>query len=347
MAHEIMNNEMFSVRLAPWHKQGTVLDNPPTTREAIRAAGLDWTVEMLPNYIHEDSVVRDAAAFEIGGSDSYVTAHATGAFSTVRWNDDGPYILGTVSDQYKVVQNEEAFQVFDEILLPAGYEYETAGAIKGGKKVWIMAKAPDAFTVANGDQIRKYLLLVTSHDGSAQVRFFPTAVRVVCNNTLQWALSGASEGFAIPHKGDVQNKMHLAANLLRRAEGEFTHAKAMFDLMTEHRMTELQVIKFWESIVPDLTKRNDPELKRNVWKPMFEALAEGFHFGRGNRGETLWDAYNAVTEYVDHRRNTSSERVVEYAMFGSGSRIKIAAFDQAVTLIRKGPVNEAAFIGVN
>lgn len=346
MAHEIMNGEMFSVRLTPWHKQGTVLDNPPTTREAIRAAKLDWEVDMLPNFIQKQQY-SDLSRNGIPVAQTpLVDLHATGSFSTVRWTDDGPYILGTVSDQYKVVQNEEAFQVFDEILLPAGYEYETAGAIKGGKKVWIMAKAPDAFTVANGDQIRKYLLLVTSHDGSAQVRFFPTAVRVVCNNTLQWALEGASDGFAIPHKGDVHNKMQLAANLLQRAEGEFTHAKAMFDLMTEHRMTELQVIKFWESIVPELTKRNDPELKRNVWKPMFEALAEGFHFGRGNRGETLWDAYNAVTEYVDHRRGTAAERVVEYAMFGGGSKVKIAAFDKAVALVKKGPV-ESAFVGMN
>jgi phage/plasmid-like protein (TIGR03299 family) len=334
MAHEIMNGEMFSVRLAPWHKQGVVLNAPPTTREAIKAAGLNWTVEMLPNFIHEHTDTMG------------MLHHATGSFSTVRWTEEGPYILGTVSDQYRVVQNEEAFQVFDEILLPAGYEYETAGAIKGGKKVWIMAKAPDAFSVANGDEIRKYLLLVTSHDGSAQVRFFPTAVRVVCNNTLQWALSGASEGFAIPHKGDVQNKMHLAANLLRRAEGEFTHAKAMFDLMTEHRMTELQVIRYWESIVPELKRRNE-DSKRNVWKPMFEALAEGFHFGRGNRGETLWDAYNAVTEYVDHRRRTGETRIVEYAMFGGGSKMKIAAFDKAVDLVQSARTDTPVFMGVN
>lgn len=339
MAHEIMNNEMFSVRATPWHKQGTVLDNPPSTAEAITAAKLDWPVEMMQNFI-------DLSRSDIPSARTEVNLHATGSYSTVRWTDNGPLVLGTVSEQYRVVQNAEAFRVFDEILLPAGYQYETAGAIKGGKKVWIMAKAPVSFRVQNGDEIRKYLLLVTSHDGSAQVRFFPTAVRVVCNNTLQWALTGASDGFAIPHKGDVQQKMHLAARLLERAEGEFIHARAMFDLMIEHRMTELQVIKFWESIVPDLRKRNDPEVKRNVWKPMFEALAEGFHYGRGNRGETLWDAYNAVTEYIDHRRGTASERIVEYSMFGGGSKIKLAAFDHAVAIVKAAPAS-MTFMGTN
>ncbi len=335
MAHEIMNGEMFSVRATPWHKQGVVLDNPPSTAEAIKAAGLNWTVEMLPNFIHEQTDTMG------------MMHYATGLFSTVRWTETGPLILGTVSDQYRVVQNEEAFRVFDEVLLPAGYQYETAGAIKGGKKVWIMAVAPESFRVTNGDEIRKYLLLVTSHDGTAQVRFFPTAVRVVCNNTLQWALRGASDGFAIPHKGEPVRKIDLAARLIEKAEGEFIHAKAMFDLMTEHRMTEMQVIKFWESVVPDLKKRNDPEIKRNVWKPMFEALAEGFHYGRGNRGETLWDAYNAVTEYVDHRRGTAHERIVEYAMFGNGAKVKIAAFEKATDLVKAERENAPVFLGVN
>ena len=315
MAHEIENNEMFSVRETPWHKQGVVLDNPPSTIEAIRAAKLDFLVEKVPTVLHPTHA-----------QDLIETGH----YATVRWDGDGnPIILGNVSERYTVIQNEKAFEVFDRVLLPEGYTYTTAGAIKRGKKVWILAEAPEHMTVGD-DKVMKYVLLVTSHDGTMNHRLMPTAIRVVCNNTLTWALQrGTEDGFSIRHTGNAEDKLNLAADALKWAEGDFNEARDIWSRMYELRIEPAAAIHYFERVMPELKKRGDSP----TWRKYFDAIADSFMYGPGNRGETLWHAYQAITEYVDHRRNTAPERAVDYAIFGRGGKIKRDALSVAHEII--------------
>ena len=39
---------MFSVREVPWHGLGTIVEEAPTSKEAIELAGLNWKVESKP-----------------------------------------------------------------------------------------------------------------------------------------------------------------------------------------------------------------------------------------------------------------------------------------------------------
>ena len=97
--------------------------------------------------------------------------------------------MGVVSDRYRIVQNEEAFQFTDD-LLGEGVTYETAGSLQGGKKVWMLAKLPEKYIIA-GDEVTPYLVFFHSHDGSSGVKVAMTPVRVVCQNTLNLALGTA------------------------------------------------------------------------------------------------------------------------------------------------------------
>lgn len=336
MAHEIENNMMFSVRQTPWHRQGTVLNNPPTTEEAIKHAKLDWIVYKEPLYLV--STPSDGQGQDITPTDF---------FAMVRYDETGtPIPLGQVSDRYTPVQNVRAFSVFDRLMKDNGYIYETAGATRNGRKIWILAKAPRNETVGN-DRVDKYVLLVTSHDGSMNLRLLPTAVRVVCNNTMTIALQrGSDEGFNIRHTGDIDVKLKMAEDALGLADMSFAKALDIWNFMVDAPITQVEAMRYFEKVVPQLKKRHDDS---KAWKRAFEVIGESFLYGRGNKGETLWHAYNALTEWVDHLKGVDQSRIVDYATFGEGARIKRDALSVASEIIAERIFEPASspFIGVN
>ena len=162
-------DSMMYVGETPWHTLGNKLNKPPTTEEALREAGLNWNVRKMPTFYKKE----------------WVGTKPTGHYVTVR--SDTEEVLGHVSERYEVLQNKEAMEPFN-VLLDHGFELETAGAIEGGKKVWVLAKSPQEFLVGD-DKIQPYAFLYTSHDGSAGNSFRDTAVRIVCKNTLDIALA--------------------------------------------------------------------------------------------------------------------------------------------------------------
>ena len=186
---------MFSVRETPWHGLGRIVMEAPASREALELAGLDWQVESRNIYSGNGAVI-------------------SGYRANVRSTDDA--VLGVVSDRYRIVQNEEAFQFTDD-LLGEGVTYETAGSLQGGKKVWMLAKLPEKYIIA-GDEVTPYLVFFNSHDGSSGVKVAMTPVRVVCQNTLNLALSTAKRSWSAIHVGDIRGKLEDAENTLLYAD---------------------------------------------------------------------------------------------------------------------------------
>ena len=150
---------MFYVRQKPWHGLGVRVEEAPTSIDALVLAGLDWQVIQKNVYTQDGYIIP-------------------GYKANVRSTDDSA--LGIVSDKYKVVQNEEAFQFTDD-LLGEGVTYETAGSLQGGRKVWMLAKMPQRYIIS-GDEITPYLVVMNSHDGSSGIKVAMTLVRIVCAN---------------------------------------------------------------------------------------------------------------------------------------------------------------------
>ena len=178
---------MFYVRETPWHGLGTRVMEAPSSEDALELAGLNWKVRQEPIYTDNNLLIP-------------------GYKANVRDLDDK--VLGVVTDRYKVVQNDEAF-AFADGLLGEGVRYETAGALLDGRKVWILARMPREFII-NGEQISPYLVFSNTHDGSGAIKVAVTPIRVVCNNTLNLALSTAKRSWSMVHTGDVQGKMEEA-----------------------------------------------------------------------------------------------------------------------------------------
>ena len=185
---------MMYTREKPWHGLGTKVMEAPTSADAIRLAGLNWTVEPKPVYDGEGTPIP-------------------GWVANTR-SSDGK-VLGLVTTRYKVVQNADAFS-FTDHLIGGDVRYETAGSLREGKQVWLLAKMPSAKVA--GDEVEPYLCFTNTHDGTGAVRVCMTPVRVVCNNTLNLALSSAMRSWSMIHTGDIEGKISEARQTLELAQ---------------------------------------------------------------------------------------------------------------------------------
>lgn len=184
---------MFYVREKPWHGLGTMVMEAPNSKEAIKLAGLDW--EVIPEPV-----------MSIRGT------KIEGYVNNVRSSDKKT--LGIVSDRYKVVQNSEAF-AFTDSLIGGDVRYETAGSLKGGKQIWLLAKMPAAKVA--GDEVEPYLCFSNTHDGTGAVKVCMTPIRVVCNNTLNLAMREAKRSWSVVHTGNIGAKLTEARHTLELA----------------------------------------------------------------------------------------------------------------------------------
>lgn len=278
MSHNVTS--MFSVREVPWHGLGKIIQDAVTSESAIKEAGLDWEVTQIPLYYMHNQKLNEA--------ENYV--------ANVR-SDTGT-ALGVVTSKYRVVQNSEAF-AFTDMLLGYDVYYETAGALNGGKMVWLLAKMPSIYMV--GDVVDPYLVFTNAHDGKSAIRAAITPIRVVCNNTLNLALSKASRSWSIRHMGDIKSKIHEAQNTLGLANQYMLNLGKTADDLVSQKINKAYVDKTVEFLFPiddDDTKRrkqNQEEAREDiVWR--LENAPDIANFR-----DTKWGLINAITDSSAHK----------------------------------------------
>ncbi len=268
---------MFSVREKPWHGLGTVVMEAPTSADALRIAGLDWNVLQEPVYTEFGELIE-------------------GYRANVR--DADRKVLGVVSDRYKVVQNVEAFSFTDE-LLGKGVRYETAGSLQEGKKVWLLARLPREYIIA-GERISPYLVFSNTHDGSGSVKVAVTPVRVVCNNTLNLALSTAKRSFSMMHTGNVQDKIQEAKDTLFMAEEYMDCLGIEFEQLRRQKITDMQAREYIEQLLPmeeeptAVQRKNVMRLREDMMKRYYDAP------DLQKVGNNAYRFINAVSDFATH-----------------------------------------------
>lgn len=232
---------MFYTRKAPWHGLGVRVEEAPESKEALIQAGLDWKVEQTDVY---------AASGE----------RILGYKANIR--DIDRSVLGIVGDRYKIVQNEEAF-AFTDGLLGEGVKYETAGSLAGGKIVWMLAKIPEKYIIS-GDAIEPYLVFCNSHDGSGAIRVAMTPVRVVCQNTLNLALKGASRVWSARHTENVMSRMDEARETLQLANAYMSQLGRSINELQAKKLTDKKVLAMIDSLYPVSEDLSEMQKKNNL-----------------------------------------------------------------------------------
>ena len=268
---------MFYVRKAPWHGLGTRVNEALASKEALRIAGLDWRVLQEPIYTGMDERVE-------------------GYKANIR--DSDRKVLGVVTDRYKVIQNEEASAFTDE-LLGEGVRYETAGSLQGGKKVWLLAHMPHEYIIT-GERISPYLLFSNTHDGSGAIRVALTPIRVVCQNTLNLALSTAKRSWSMIHTGDVHQKIDEAKDTLFRAEKYMDELGKEVEALQMKKLTDKKVMDYIEILLP-VEDGSTPQQVRNMKRLQDDLKVR--YFDAPDLQDTGKNAYrfiNAVSDFATH-----------------------------------------------
>lgn len=232
---------MFFVRTPCWHGLGVRVEEAPSSADAIRLAGLDWEVQSQPIYLGDGTEIE-------------------GAYANVRSSDNKT--LGIVGDRYKIVQNSEAF-AFTDALLGEGVKYETAGSLKDGKVIWLLAKMPEEYIIL-GDKVDSYVVFTNTHDGSGAIKVATTPIRVVCNNTLNMALRSAKRTWTARHTNSISGRLDDAANTFKFADLYMKETQHTFEDLYKVKMNDVSLIRTLNDLVPispDMSQKQEENAK--------------------------------------------------------------------------------------
>lgn len=320
MAHNINFNDQtgkhsfFSVKEKVWHGLGQIVSDYPTSAEAIKYAGLDFEVVKSPN-IHR---------FPDGA-----TKVSSNSFFTFR-NDNYEVLGDKLGAEYEVVQNVEAFSFFDAIVGGRdGILYETAGALGKGERIFITAKLPDYIRVGYDDLIEKYLFLTTSHDGSGSITAAFTPIRIVCNNTLNVALSNMSNCIKIRHTQGAQDKLRQAHKVLGISNSLSEELSQIFNHWAKVRITDKAVLNLIQQAMAPSKEvlQNVLGGKEDEHSTYFKNLCEKvqeYAFTSPTQQTvttkgTLFGAFNAITGYFQNVKEFKDEESkLKSIQFGTG-----------------------------
>jgi len=310
-----------------WHNLGQVVDKAMTAAEAIELANLDY--EVYKTTIHP--LIENGDASESGDA-------IEDRFAIMR-KDNNAY-LGLVGSRYEIVQNRDAFGFFDAIIDSSEAIFETAGALGKGERIFVTAKLPEDMLVG-GEVCNKYILLTNSHNGTSSIIASMTAIRVVCNNTLQAALLDCSNKVTIHHRAGAKERLAEAHKVMNIASSYMNEVEQIFNQMAETKINDDQLKKYIMDVMkPNTngkTKEEEEEIstrfKNQVDSIHGFALSHPTQLTDATKG-TVWGAYNSISGYYNYIANfKTDEEKFKSQMFGNGNMRINKAFENSLALI--------------
>jgi len=333
MAHNLNYNDttgrhsFFSVKEKPWHGLGQIVEGYPTSAEAIKLAGLDYKVEKRKLFTCTSKNQNGDPDCDIITPEIEVPNY----YATLR--TDTKQVLGVVGRDYEVVQNVDAFSFFDAIVGGDGIQYETAGALGKGERIFITAKLPDYIKVGREDLIEQYLFLTTSHDGFGSITAAFTPVRIVCNNTLNAAFKNCSSAVKIRHTSSAKDRLEQAHKVMGISNRLAEYLETAFTQWSKIKITDREVKKLIQlamapnkEVLQSLRSGKQDELSThytNICDAAYEyALSNPSQQLETTKG-TLFGAYNAVTGYFQNvKEYKTSENKLKSLLLGGTAQIR-------------------------
>lgn len=336
------NVQTYIGREAAWHALGTVTGKYQTWAEILAHGGLDFDV--FKSQLH-DGLGRPVEAW-----------------GTFRWNvadkalrnKDAAVFLGAVGGDYKVIPHATGFELVDSLMNTTdGAHYETAGALGNGAVVWGLADLGLTISVGE-DKQNGYLLFATSHDGSYSCLFRTCLTRVVCQNTLNAALSEKTRSmFRVRHTKNAMTRIQDAHKTLAAFAADLGTIEEKLRFLATRRLTRQSFTTVMDRLFPVRTKVDDngdaiavnPTRRENILSEILECYERADDNAFPEQRGTAYNLLNAVTEYTDHLRSSANR--AQSSLFGSGDKLKTDALrvildesDKLPIMQRSVPIDE-------
>lgn len=314
---------MAYVGQTPWHGLGNQLTPRQPVEVWAKQAGMNWQIEET-----EVRFVSGSAGSNLGSIHAFPE-------QKVLYRSDTKAPLSVVSARYNVVQPAEILEFYRDLTEVGGFELETAGVLKEGRKFWALAKTGQTGLLKGKDKVDGYLLLATACDGTLATTAQFTSVRVVCNNTLQIALADGTGVVKVPHRSQFD-----AAAVKRQlgiAVSSWDSFMARTKALAERKVTDSAAETFFRRVLtyPTANLADRVVVNERAIKAVGELYAGS---GKGadlpSAAGTAWGLVNSITEFVDHhRRARSDDHRLDAAWFGQGAALKQKAWDEALKLV--------------
>lgn len=312
MAHEleIKNGvaQMAYVGELPWHGLGVQVDPDIAPVEMMKAAGLDWRVQELESFVEFDG-----------------NKVPTGQKALVRETDGR--VLTQVGKNWHPVQNEEAFNFFNDFIEAGNMQMHTAGSLKDGEIIWALAKVDDDFELFNGDKVESFLLFSNPHQYGKTIDIRFTPIRVVCNNTLTLSLNTKSEtAVRINHRSAFDAE--AVKETMGIAHFKMNQYKDMAAFLGSKRATDAQMKEYFGALM-GMSNKNKTELSRTAQRTLEVVQTQpGANFAEGS----WWSAFNAVTYMTDHELGRTADTRLQSAWYGVNRNLKTKALELALEM---------------
>lgn len=344
MAHNIEIRNINGVEVASfaengsreraWHGLGQVVDEPMFVADALKLCHADYNVKLQPVVALSDEIVAAMENGQMIEADKLLSLIIPNKRATMRL--DTNKALGITSDSYGIVQNEFAFKFVD--MLCSGMDamrdskptIECCGVLGNGERVFVTCKMPEDIILNphTDDRIETYVVFTTSHDGTGSVRCMCTNIRVVCQNTLNFALKHNSGRIAFRHSSKVMDRMDLLnkenAEFAYRTLGLWREYENVFKESLEHLRNVKLSERDLDNIIAEITLADDAKKVfletrnifhediatrgRNIFIGMKNAMESGIGQDILDKGTALW-AINGVTTFYQNNANFKNEEV--------------------------------------
>ncbi|RPI71175.1 MAG: DUF932 domain-containing protein, partial [Desulfobacteraceae bacterium] len=242
--------------------------------------------------------------------------------------------------------NIEAFRFFQPFIEAGAAKFETAGALRNGKIIWLLAKLNQANAVIRAnDEIEKYLLLANSHDGSLTVRTGLTPVRVVCANTLAMSLTGEkTKILQLRHTQTLQINLEKVQEIIAGINQNFQAVSNAFQFLATVNVNtntlEDYIRNVFRTKVPETEIQpqeqdliDAEETNKLLVKRILEIFMTRLYGSK--KFDTWWEAYNAITEYLTHCRGKNPETRLDSVWFGNSEMLNRKALKIALDMASK------------
>lgn len=317
---------MMYVGQTPWHGLGQVVDESLQfdMSHCLEASGLDTEVGLAEmQTIVPTNVVTD---------DGKPVVNVVSVPERYTYRKSDGTLFGCVGPRYVPLQNKEAFEFFQPWLDTKQVGLHTAGALFGGKKVWVLAKIlADNLEIRKNDPIESFVLLSNSHDGTTAVRVALTPVRVVCWNTLSMAIRDESAKFIrIRHTGQVKDNLEKVREIIDLVKQEFVATAEQYRALASRDIYGADLVRYVK-ILFDCDKQDDDSIATRK-KNLMEKVFERFEHEKAIAGATWWNAYNAYNYYLCHLYGADEGRRLDSLWFGTNAKGDAAALDLAMKM---------------
>lgn len=280
-----------SERKAWYETQGITLKNVTSLDVALKLSGLDFEVEKKPVYFNSTFGMTNEAGKNLPPKFTKIE----GQFTTVRTDTMQPF--GVVTDAYEILQNRDAFDFLDSLVVE-GAKFETAGFFKKNGAASYITMSTEPMKIL-GDEFDPFMMISNGHDGGSAIKVALTPIRAYCKNSAILALKKATSIVTIHHSRKMYDRLVAAKEVLTANTNYLEELKIVAEKLATTPFSE----EAFEALAKKLFNPKEEQSEiiqiRNVVQ--FEKLMKAYREDDlQNFNGTAWKALQAVSDFESH-----------------------------------------------